>query len=805
MMLRAIFVALLVAVASTSGIAQTFGERCATPDTVVVRGAVRTSPATVLNLAGISRGVRITGYPQLQRAIESVYATGDYADVQIWCDLAPDGSHATMLIDVAERPTLANIRVEGPEAVTKRSVEERIELLVRRPVDPALITRGIARIDSLYEAAGYYLVRVVPETTVVAPGSISLTFRVIEGPRLAISGIRIEGNRALSARSIVGALKTRPEAFWWFRRGAYDPDVYAGDLGERLPQFFSERGYIDFQLLHDTLAVDRERGKGVISLELREGERYKVGTFSVIGNQRFTDAQLQRYYPFGEAAGPTLTERAIGVVRGRKRDPDAFDFGRWRRATDDVSVLYLNEGYLSARVAPIMERTHVGDTAVVNLRWEIVEGAQSIVNRVDIVGNEFTTESCIRDLIQVYPGDVFSRDRVIRSIQMISNLGLFEPLSEPGFEPANAEGDLIDVIFKVKEKRTGNFSFGASMGQGVGLGGYIGVEHPNLFGRCKKGSLNWQFGRYINDFNLAYTDPAISGSRITGTVNAYRSQARYQIADLGQTTRTGGSVRVGMPIRGAIYTRAFVSYTGEAVKYGSSGLLGTVSDCNNCFRSALGLDITRDNRFGLPFPIGGALYTAGAQFNGGPLGGSANFQRYTLEARSYAPLASIGGNRPGSQPMSVVLGLSARSGAVFGGTGPFFFSQRFALGGVQFGEPLRGYPEFSITPNGFLTGTSTYNARRESFGSAFFASTAEIGLRINAQVYVNLFYDAGNVWERPREFDPTRLYRGAGLGLSTLTPLGPLGLDWAYGFDRLDAAGRRDPRWQLHFRLGQLF
>jgi outer membrane translocation and assembly module TamA len=140
-----------------------------------------------------------------------------------------------------------------------------------------------------------------------------------------------------------------------------------------------------------------------------------------------------------------------------------------------------------------------------------------------------------------------------------------------------------------------------------------------------------------------------------------------------------------------------------------------------------------------------------------------------------------------------------------GNTGPFFFSQRFALGGVQFGEPLRGYPEFSITPRGFLTGTSTFNAERESFGSAFFVSTVELGIRFNAQFYLNFFYDAGNVWESPREFDPTRLYRGAGIGLSTVTPLGPLGLDWAYGFDRLDLAGNRDPKFQLHFRLGQLF
>jgi outer membrane protein insertion porin family len=124
---------------------------------------------------------------------------------------------------------------------------------------------------------------------------------------------------------------------------------------------------------------------------------------------------------------------------------------------------------------------------------------------------------------------------------------------------------------------------------------------------------------------------------------------------------------------------------------------------------------------------------------------------------------------------------------------------------VQFGEMLRGYPEFSITPTGFSGSTGTYNAQRNSFGNAFFTSTAEVGLRVSQQLYINVFYDAGNMWAHPREIDPSRLFRGAGLGASVVTPLGPLGLDWAYGFDRTDAFGRPDPKFQLHFRLGQFF
>jgi outer membrane protein insertion porin family len=345
------------------------------------------------------------------------------------------------------------------------------------------------------------------------------------------------------------------------------------------------------------------------------------------------------------------------------------------------------------------------------------------------------------------------------------------------------------------------------MGQGTGVGGFIGLDQPNLFGQCKRGSLQWQFGRFINDFNLSYSDPRIKQSLVSGTLSLYRSLQRFFIADLGRSLRTGAQLQFGIPVPRSPYTRVFVSYGAEDVTFGTQGLLGDFrSDgSNRSFRSTLGFSLTRDTRIDLPFPTAGAQYNLAANFNGGILGGTSSFQRYTADASAYAPLGQLGGSRPGSQPIKFLAGLTARSGTVFGNTGPFFFSQEFALGGVQFGERLRGYEEFSISPTGYVTGTGTFNAQRGSFGKAFFSTTAEVGMRVNQALYLAAFYDAGNVWNRPRDFDPTRLFRGAGISASTVTPLGPLGLDYAYGFDRLDASGNKAPKWQLHFRLGQLF
>ena len=136
--------------------------------------------------------------------------------------------------------------------------------------------------------------------------------------------------------------------------------------------------------------------------------------------------------------------------------------------------------------------------------------------------------------------------------------------------------------------------------------------------------------------------------------------------------------------------------------------------CAGCFRSTLGVDITRDTRIEVPFPTDGVLQTFSSQFNGGPIGGSASFQRYTTEFKAFTTLAAFGDGRSGER-MKFVAGVSQKSGFVFGDPGPFFSSQAFALGGVQYGESLRGYPEFSITPNGFNPSTNTNSAARQSF------------------------------------------------------------------------------------------
>ncbi len=780
---------------------------CTTPDSIAVSGNSRITSQSVITSSGLTPRATLN-YRDIQRSIKALFSTGDFDGIEVVCTTPPSAPKTTLTLIVRERPVLTSYTVTGPDRVSSKDVRERLTLVAGKPLDPAALALAVERADSLYESKGYYLARIHVDTLRDNGNKVRIAFRVEEGRRLAISGLRLSGNRSVSAEDIAGVMQSKPEGFFWFRKGEFDDSKYATDLSERIPQLYSGRGFIDFRIVSDSLIIDREQGKAVVDLAVSEGPRYKIGTFEVLGNKRFSTPEVAQYYPFGDEA-QTLTQKASGIVlRTYRNPPNTFDQGKWEAAEQKLRDAYNDEGYIYARIRPVVERQPgSGETRTVNLRWEIDESTPAIVNRIDIEGNDFTYESCIRERIVLAPGQVFNRNYLLRSYQNISNLNFFEsPMPAPETRPVGEQGD-VDIIFHVKEKRTGNVNFGASTGQGTGIGGFIGLDQPNLLGRCKRAQLQYQFGRYINDFNATYTDPNISQTRISGSVTAYHTASRYTIADLGRTTRTGAQLQVGFPVPNSLYSRLLVSYGGERVSYGGEGLLASVADrCNNCFRSTLGFTATHDTRVGLPFAAEGGSQTLNAQFNGGPLGGTASFQRYTTELKSYAPIGGIGVASLGSSPMTFVIGLTARAGMLFGDPGPFFYSQAFALGGTQYGEQLRGYEEFSITPAGFnLLAENGSGVQRTSFGNAYFTGTGELGLRVNQSLYLNTFFEGGNVWDRPRQFDPTRLFRSYGFGAAIVSPLGPIGIDLGYGLDKLDINGRPAPGWKLHFKLGQFF
>ena len=762
-------------------------------DSVLVVGAVRNTSRQVISFSGIQVGQPAT-YRGIQRAIQGLFATGQFDDVRV--DQRQIGDKLLLILVVQERPLLQRWALRGVEKLEEGAVRRKISLPEGRPLDRAAMERSRHAIDSVYRKRGYYAVQVKAIELPQENNQVRVVFDVVEGPRVVVGQVVIDGNTKFKDQDIVKGMTTRPEGFWWFRKGEYNEERVEDDIRTSIPNWYADRGHVDLRVLSDTLVADSVPGKAIIRIAVEEGPAYKVGRFEVSGNRRFSTEEVSTFFPFGKAV-----VAGSGIAIG-----DPFSRSAWASATERLSTLYQNNGYIYSSVTP-EEVRRIGPDSVpyVDLKWSIREGQPAVINRIIILGNDVTHERVIREAIVLVPGQTFNRDGMIRSYENVSNLNFFQqPMTPPSIEQAENGVD-VDLVFRVVEKRTGNINFGASVGQGVGVGGFIGLEEPNLFGKAKRGKLQWQFGRNINDFNLSYTDPAIFETRTSGTISLFNSRRRYTIGDLGRQRQRGYQLQFGFPLFGSRYTRVFLSNGVQQIRYSDAAAdISRAFACDNCTRSSIGVSVARDTRIGLPFAVAGSSVTVSGEQNGGILGGTGDYQKIDLEGRWYTPLGRLGGGDQFGGGVQFTLGLTAKSGFIIGDPGPFY-TELYSMGGVQFGIPLRGYEEFGITPAGFDASAGGSQARPESFGKAYAAFTVEAGARISQALYANIFTDAGNVYRRMREYNPSRLFRSVGFGVAIISPLGPIGLDVGYGLDKTDLLGKPKPGWQLHFRLGNFF
>ena len=767
---------------------QTQGGGAQRVDSILVTGNERVPTANIIGLFGVQPGQSIT-FRDVQRGLKELLNSGQFNDVVV---RARGPIPYLLVIEVDEQPILRLVTITGLDNVSVREVRDTTGLNTGFPLSRQSILDAKAFIRAELGREGIPFAEVTERVDELEGNEVELTLDVTEGQRVTVAQLVFSGNENLSDDELIGAMRIKPEGFWWFRSGSYDQIDLALDVSEQLPRLYRSRGYLDFEVTSDTLIIDPSTGKSRIEISVDEGRQYRLGTFKVEGNNLFADGYLEGLFVREE--GGLLSSLGIGGSDGELGQ--VFDGEAFNEAIQIALERYRNEGYLYAQVNPVVDVSdgENGGPATVNATWEVIEGTPAIVNRVSIIGNEYTHEWVIRDQLFVVPGDVYSQDWLLRSYQNISSLGFFEaPMPLPDIAPL--DGD-VDITFHVVEKQTGSINFGTSVGGGVGLSGFIGYEQPNLFGQAKAGSMRWDFGRYLNSLEIAYTDPALFQSRVSGTVSIFNSRDRFFQFSSGRRKRLGTNLRVGLPWRGSRSTRVFFGYGISRTIY---ELFTDVDDTSLFGRppgvqSQLSLGITRQTLDHPLFPTVGSRQNLNVEQNGGLLGGDGDFTRVLGDGTWWVPVGQLGGNETGGG-IRFALGLTLRGGAVFGDAGAFPF-ERFWMGGVQFGQNLRGYDETTITPAGYFPENSRAVTDIDRLGDAFFSVTAEYAIRLSDQIGMGFFYDAGSVWEDPRDFDPTSLFRGAGFGLQIVTPFGPIGLDYAYGFDR------DTPGWQLHFRMG---
>jgi outer membrane protein insertion porin family len=771
-------------------------------DSVAIEGNARVERTTILGYLPFQPGDTV-GFRELQEAQKALWALGQFSDLRVFAEDV-DPPHALIRITVDERPLVRRVRVVGLEHADPDLVRDSAGVRESAPLQPqqVLAAREILRRRLAEEGIPFASIQERQVAVEGLPNVVDLIIEVEEGHRVTVAEVVVEGNQQVPTGDIVGAMAVKPEGFWWFRSGTFEQESLEQDLTAGIPQLYYSRGFLDMEVLSDTVLVDPETGKARVEILVEEGPQYRVAALSVEGNRAVEDEQLERF--FLPEQGGLL--RSLGIGGGAREEAAlgrVFDQVAFERAIEDVQQLYYNQGYIFAQVESFIEKRPPVDEGAdpgVAVGIRVAEGQPAFINQVNIEGNDYTYERVIRERIVVVPGDVYSQSRVLQSYQAISGLGFFEtPLPFPDIQPDPETGE-VDITFHVAEQQTGAVNFGTSVGGGIGLAGFIGYDQPNLFGQAKEGHLRWDFGRYVNNFTLTFTDPALLQSRVSGTVSLFNARDRFFSFSSGERRRVGASLRFGFPVPGARWTRTFVGYSISRTNY---RLRQGVEDTSLFGRNAgtqsqLSLGVTRSTLNHPIFPTSGSRQSWNVELNGGILAGDGDFTRHLVEGTWWLPIGQVGGDN-GVGGVTFALGTSLKGGAIFGDPSAFPFD-RFWMGGVQFGQQLRGYDETTVTPLGYFEErTSGSISDIQRLGDAFLTLSTELAMRLNNNISVSTFFDAGNVWQEAAQVDPSQLFRGAGVGLQLVTPFGPIGLDYAYGFDKTQ------PGWQLHFRMGPGF
>lgn len=762
-------------------------------DSVAVEGNLRQADLAIIGMGGLNAGSEYTIF-DIQRATKSMWATGQFKDIQVRVEGEVGDGSVTLVWMVDEQDLLRNVSITGLTSIDLREVSDTTGLAAGLAYSPMAVIEAKEFIRSELGAKGIPFADIEERIERVPDRAkeIVLFLEVEEGTLVTVADITFSGNTIFTDGELSGAMSVKPEGFWWFRSGSYDRGTLEEDLRGNLPSFYAARGYLDFAVVGDSLVIDPTSGKTRLEIAVDEGVQYMLRDFSIAGNSEFSTEELARIFR-PEQSG------LFGGSAADGEDLTVFDNAAFQEATSNAGLRYQNEGYLYSQVVPFIRQNPIveNEPPTVDVGWNIQEGRQAYISRVNIEGNEYTYERVIRDKIFILPGDVYSQDRILQSYQSISSLGFFEiPMDVPSIIP-NEDGD-VDVTFRVVEKPTGAVNFGTSVGGGTGgLSGFIGYDQPNLFGRGKSGSLRWDFGEFQNNQVLSYTDPGIRGSLVSGSVNLFNARDRFITFQSGRRRRIGGDFRLGFMIPGARYTRFFAGYglSRTDLTLSSGGNDTSLFGRGPGTQSTVSTGITRSTLNHPLFPTVGSRQAVNVAFTGGPLGGDGKFIKYTADGSWWLPVGSFGGDGGGTGGTIFALGMTMRFGALQGQHDPFPFD-RFWMGGVQFGEQLRGYSETTITPFGYFDDSSRAIPDISRLGSAFFSMTTELAMRLGGQMSASVFMDAGNVWRSAAEINPTQLFRGAGVGVQLVTPFGPFGLDFAYGFDK------PEPGWELHFRLG---
>ncbi len=732
---------------------------------IKAEGLQRLEIGTVLTYLPLAVGDKVDSATARQ-AIRTLYGSGLFQDVA----LEHDGS--VLLIKVQERPAISKFEIEGNDKIGGDELNQSLkdlgltegELFRRELLDQ--VEQEMRR---QYYANGFYDVAIDSKVTEEPNNRVSLDIKVTEGKVTKIQDINILGNKVFSDEELIDQFEQRATNWMPFQRSdRYSKQKLVGDL-EKLQSYYQDRGYLKFNIDSVQVALTPDKEAIYITVNVDEGKIYTVKDRRFSGETILNERFLQ-----------ALTTTRAGDTFSRKQATDSAD--RIEAALSDV-------GYAFAKVTPVPEIDE--DNEQVSINYVIEPGKRAYVRRITFTGNTGTNDETLRREMRQLEAAPYSKSAVERSRVRLARLPFIEE-AEVDTRPVPGTDDLVDVSFKVKERPPGSVQFGVgySGSQGFLITGQ--VTHTNFLGTGNRINASIENNTISRSINLGWTDPYFTSDGISQSISlTYReSESVIRFSSGFNSNILGANLTYGIPLSEYVALRAGVGFEDVALET----FPGTTSDevlafvVRNGTRFStyqLRTGISYDSRNRTFFATRGALQSLSADI--AVPGSDIEYFTLTYRTQAYLPL-----------PFRFTVQLDSSIGYVdsYGGEGDVPPYENFFAGGPR---TVRGYRDGSLGP--------LDTPYRNPYGGKL-RTTAQTELIIPLPIEsdgrstrLSAFFDIGNVFAEPGDFEFNELRQSAGIAFSWFTPFLGL-LDMSYAFPLNEQEGDRTDRFQITFGSG---
>ena len=805
---------------------------------ITVTGVKSFSPQTVVAYAGLKKGQRIQiPGEEISTTINKLWKLELFSDIEFFITKI-EGEVVDLELYIQELPTLSEYTIKGIKKGKIETIVKDTDIKKGKKLSKNFLATTKNYIENKFKKEGFLNAKVTIDTKADTTdvNNQKMLVSVDRGDRVKVRSISFEGNEVYKPKKLRKKLKnTRlefPGRFW--KRSKYIEADFEEDL-KKLLDFYKEKGYRDARIISDSIVVDDNKIDVVVKVQ--EGNKYYFGNVDFIGNSVYSDAQLSRV--LGIKPGDTYN----GVLL-RKRIAD-----QTKPDGDDLTNLYQNNGYLFSSINPV-EVSAVNDT--INFEVRITEGKPAYFNRISVKGNDRTNDHVIYREIRTRPGELYSKDKVVRSVRELGQLGFFDAEQiSPDFKDVDPNAGTVDIEYGLVEKGASQIELQG----GYGGGGFIGTlglsfnnfSMRNIFnkkeykpvpmGDGQQLALRLQASRFFETYSFSFSEPWLGGEQPVrfSTSISQTTQYRYNfttgLADKSQYFKIRG-INFGLAKRLQVPDDYFtlsqtIGYQYFDLNNYYTGLF-TFGDgvSNNLFYA---IALSRNNTYTNPiFPTGGSTFTIGAKLtfpyslvNNIDYGNLKNLAAYQdasgnpdqakIDQERFKWLEYYKLNFEGTWYTRIIDKLILRTHAEFGFLGaynpdrgniPF---ERYFLGGDGLQQyamdgretiALRGYENQSLSSR---DGSTVYN--KFSLELRY-----PITLKPSASIYALSFLEAGNGYDNFREFNPFNSKRSAGFGIRIFMPaFGLLGIDFGYGFDSEVPNDLNPNGWETHFIIGQQF